>query len=156
MSAFVSLGRVLFVVLFVFSGASKLFDIASTTQAITEKVAIPALLAPYATQLEAMAGMPTAQILAIVAGVVEVVCGLMIALNFGARFFAIILVLFVAVTTFYFHNFWDMTGADRINNMIHALKNLSLIGGLLIIAGYPRSAAVMERESYSSASDTQY
>lgn len=156
MSAFVSLGRVLFVVLFVFSGASKLFDIASTTQAITEKVAIPAFLAPYATQLEAFAGMPTAQILAIVAGVVEVVCGLMIALNFGARFFAIILVLFVAVTTFYFHNFWDMTGADRINNMIHALKNLSLIGGLLIIAGYPRSTAVMERESYSSASDTQY
>ncbi len=80
----------------------------------------------------------------------------MIALNFGARFFAIILVLFVAVTTFYFHNFWDMTGADRINNMIHALKNLSLIGGLLIIAGYPRNTAVMEKSSYSSVSDTQY
>lgn len=156
MPAFVSLGRVLFVVLFVFSGASKLLDIASTTQAITEKVAIPAALAPYATQLEGMAGMPTAQILAILAGVIEVVGGLMIALNFGARFFAIVLILFVAVTTFYFHNFWDMTGADRINNMIHALKNLSLIGGLFIIAGYPRSAAVLEKGSYSSNSDTQY
>jgi uncharacterized membrane protein YphA (DoxX/SURF4 family) len=156
MSAFVSLGRVLFVVLFVFSGASKLFDIASTTQAITDKVAIPSMLAPYATQLEGMAGMPTAQILAILAGVIEVVGGLMIALNFGARFFAIVLVLFVAVTTFYFHNFWDMTGADRINNMIHALKNLSLIGGLLIIAGYPRNAAVMEKDGYSRASDAQY
>jgi putative oxidoreductase len=155
MSALVSLGRVLFVVLFVFSGASKLFDIASTTQAIAEKVAIPAVLAPYATQLEGMAGMPTAKILAILAGVVEVVSGLMIALNFGTRFFAITLVLFVAVTTFYFHNFWDMTGADRINNMIHALKNLSLIGGLLIIAGYPRNAAV-EKDGYSSASDAQY
>jgi hypothetical protein len=41
-----------------------------------------------------------------------------------------------------------MTGPDRINNMIHALKNLSLIGGLLIIAGYPRQIAV-ESERYT-------
>ena len=48
-----TIGRVLFVVLFVFSGASKLFDIASTTQAITDKVALPAMLLPYTAQLEA-------------------------------------------------------------------------------------------------------
>lgn len=148
MSGLVTFGRVLFVVLFVFSGASKLFDIASTAQAITEKVALPALLTPYTSQLEGITGMPTAQLLAIVAGVIEVAGGLFIALNIGARFFAIVLVLFVAVTTFYFHNFWDMTGADRINNTIHALKNLSLIGGLLIIAGYPRQIA-MEDSRYT-------
>lgn len=148
MPAFVTLGRVLFVVLFVFSGASKLFDIASTTQAITEKVALPALLTPYTTQLEGITGMPTAQLLAILAGAVEVLGGLFIALNIGTRFFALLLVLFVAITTFYFHNFWDMTGPDRINNMIHALKNLSLIGGLLVIAGYPRQIA-MEESRYT-------
>ena len=60
----------------------------------------------------------------------------------------VITVLFVGVATFYFHNFWDMTGADRINNMIHALKNLSLIGGLLLIAGYPRQITV-ESERYT-------
>jgi uncharacterized membrane protein YphA (DoxX/SURF4 family) len=148
MPAFVTLGRVLFVVLFVFSGASKLFDIASTTQAITDKVALPALLTPYTAQLEGVTGMPTAQMLAILAGAVEVLGGLFIALNIGTRFFALLLVLFVGVTTFYFHNFWDMTGADRINNMIHALKNLSLIGGLLVIAGYPRQIA-MEDNRYT-------
>lgn len=148
MPAFVTLGRVLFVVLFVFSGASKLFDIASTTQAITEKVALPALLTPYTSQLEGITGMPTAQMLAILAGAVEILGGLFIALNIGTRFFALLLVLFVIVTTFYFHNFWDMTGADRINNMIHALKNLSLIGGLLVIAGYPRQIA-MEDSRYT-------
>jgi len=148
MPAFVTLGRVLFVVLFVFSGASKLFDIASTTQAITDKVALPALLTPYTTQLEDITGMKTAQWLAILAGAVEVLGGLFIALNIGTRFFAWGLVLFVGVTTFYFHNFWDMTGPDRINNMIHALKNLSLIGGLLVIAGYPRQIA-MEDSRYT-------
>lgn len=143
MPALVTLGRVLFVVLFVFSGASKLFDIASTTQAITEKVMLPAMLIPYTTQLEGITGMSTAQLLAILAGVVEVVCGLFIALNFGTRFFALLLVLFVGVATFYFHNFWDLpAGAEKINNTIHALKNLSLIGGLLVIAGYPRPVAV--------------
>lgn len=150
MPAFAALGRVLFVVLFVFSGASKLFDIASTTQAITDKVALPALLTPYTLQLEGITGMPTAQLLAIVAGVIEVAGGLFIALNIGTRFFAFVLVLFVAVTTFYFHNFWDLTGADRINNMIHALKNLSLIGGLLVIAGYPRRV-VLEDDRYTGA-----
>ncbi len=68
MSGLVTLGRVLFVVLFVFSGASKLFDIASTTQAITEKVVLPALLTPYTSQLEGITGMPTAQMLAIPGG----------------------------------------------------------------------------------------
>lgn len=148
MPAIVTVGRVLFVVLFVFSGASKLFDIASTTQAITEKVVLPAMLTQYTTQLEGITGMATAQMLAILAGVLEVAAGLFIALNFGTRFFAFLLVLFVAVTTFYFHNFLDMTGADRINNMIHALKNLSLIGGLLVIAGYPRPVA-MEDSRYT-------
>jgi uncharacterized membrane protein YphA (DoxX/SURF4 family) len=148
MPAFVTLGRVLFVVLFVFSGASKLFDIASTAQAITDKVALPALLTPYTTQLEDITGMKTAQLLAILAGAVEVLGGLFIALNIGTRFFAWVLVLFVGVTTFYFHNFWDMTGPDRINNMIHALKNLSLIGGLLVVAGYPRQIA-MEDSRYT-------
>lgn len=148
MSGVVTIGRVLFVVLFVFSGASKLLDIAGTTQAIADKVTLPALLTPYTAQLEGITGMPTAQLLAILTGVVEAASGLFIALNIGTRFFAFLLVLFVGVTTFYFHNFWDMTGADRINNTIHALKNLSLIGGLLIIAGYPREV-VAEDNRYT-------
>jgi uncharacterized membrane protein YphA (DoxX/SURF4 family) len=82
--------------------------------------------------------MPMSQMLAIAAGGLELICGLMIALNFGARFFAILLILFVAGTTFYFHDFWNQTGADARNNMVHALKNLSLIGALFMIAGYGR------------------
>jgi putative oxidoreductase len=141
MPGIVAIGRILFAVLFVFSGVSKLLDIAATAQGIADKVVIPATLATYTGQLETMTGMPISQLLAIAAGATEIICGLMIALNFGARFFAIVLILFVAAATFYYHDFWDMSGADRINNMIHALKNLSLIGALLIIAGYPRSGS---------------
>jgi uncharacterized membrane protein YphA (DoxX/SURF4 family) len=80
--------------------------------------------------------------LAIAAGTIELLCGLMIALNFGARFAAIVLILFVAAATFYFHDFWNQTGADARNNMIHALKNLSIIGALFIVAGTVRLVPV--------------
>ena len=106
MPAFITFGRVLFAVLFIVSGAFKLLDIAGTTLMITDKVVVPGLLTPYTTQLEGMSGMPMAQMLAIAAGAVELICGLMIALNFGARFFAIVLIIFVIAATFYYHDFW--------------------------------------------------
>src|SRR5271163_4412473 len=94
MPAFVTFGRVLFAVLFLYSGATKLFGIPATADFIAAKVAIPALLTPYTAQLETMTGMPTPHMLAIAVGSFEVISGLMIALNFGARFFAILLIFF--------------------------------------------------------------
>jgi uncharacterized membrane protein YphA (DoxX/SURF4 family) len=86
--------------------------------------------------------MATPQMLAIGVGAFEVIAGLMIALNFLARFFAILLVIFVVAATFYFHDFWNQAPPDNARTLIDALKNLSLIGALFIIAGYgkgPRS-----------------
>ena len=64
----------------------------------------------------------------------------MIALNFGARFFAILLILFVAAATFYFHDFWNQSPPDNAKTLVDALKNLSIIGALFMIAGYGRGA----------------
>jgi uncharacterized membrane protein YphA (DoxX/SURF4 family) len=140
MPAFVTFGRVLFAVLFIVSGATKLFDLPATADMIASKVAIPAALTSYTAQLESLTGMETKQMLAIAAGSVEVICGLMIALNFGSRFFSLLLVLFVIAVTFYFHDFWNQTGAEARGNLIHAMKNLSLIGALFIIAGLGRGS----------------
>jgi putative oxidoreductase len=148
MPAFITFGRILFAVLFIFSGASKLLNLAATAQ-MTEKIVIPAALATYTAQLESVTGMSTPQLLAIAAGALELICGIMIALNFGARFFAIVLILFVAAATFYYHDFWNQTGADATANMIHALKNLSLIGALFMIAGLRRVSHAGE-PAYSS------
>ena len=148
MPAFITFGRILFAVLFIFSGASKLLNLAATAQ-MTEKIVIPAALATYTSQLEGVSGMSTPQLLAIAAGALELICGIMIALNFGARFFAILLILFVAAATFYYHDFWNQTGADATNNLIHALKNLSLIGALFMIAGLRKVSHGVE-PAYSS------
>ena len=143
MPAFITFGRVLFAVLFIFSGAAQLLDLTATAQ-MTEKIVLPAALATYTAQFEGMTGMAMPQMLAIAAGALELICGIMIALNFGARFFAILLILFVAAATFYYHDFWNQTGAEAKNNMVHALKNLSIIGALFMIAGYGRGARAVE------------
>jgi uncharacterized membrane protein YphA (DoxX/SURF4 family) len=111
---------------------------------IAGKIVIPAALTTYTSQLETMTGMEMKQMMAIAAGAIELICGLTIALNFGARFFALLLIVFVVATTFYFHDFWNQTGADAKNNMIHALKNLSIVGALFIIAGIGRGSRAVD------------
>jgi putative oxidoreductase len=144
MPAFITFGRVLFALLFIYSGATKLFGIQATSDSIAAKLAIPALLSPYTSQLEAMTGMSTPQMLAIGIGAFEVISGLMIALNFGVRFFAIILIFFVAATTFYFHDFWNQSPPENAKTLVEALKNLSIIGALFMIAGYGRATRTIE------------
>jgi putative oxidoreductase len=144
MPAFITFGRVLFAVLFIYSGATKLFAIQATSEFISAKVVIPALLTPYTSQLETMTGMSTPQMLALAAGAFEVISGLMIALNFGARFFAILLIFFVAATIFYFNDFWNQAPPENAKTLVDALKSLSIIGALFMIAGYGRSPRTVE------------
>ena len=138
MPAFITFGRILFAVLFIYTGASKLVGIQATADFIASKVPIPTLLAPYTSQLETLAGMSTPQLLAIGVGAFEIIAGLMIALNFGARFFAILLIIFVLLATFYFHDFWNQASPENARTLIDALKNLSIVGALFMIAGYGR------------------
>ncbi len=146
MPAFVTFGRILFAVLFIYSGAAKLLGIQAVSEAIATKVVVtfPALVTPYVTQLEGITGMPMPQMLAIAVGAFEVIAGLMIALNFGARFFAILLIFFVGAATFYFHDFWNQASPSDGKMLTDALKNLSIIGALFIIAGYGRSSQTPE------------
>jgi len=139
MPALIIFGRILFAVLFIYSGATQLLAIQATADSIAAKVAIPALLAPYTTQLETMAGLTTPQMLAIASGAFEVIAGLMIALHFGARFFAILLIFYVAAATFFFYDFWNQPLPGDGKMLVDALKNLSIIGALFMIAGYGRS-----------------
>jgi putative oxidoreductase len=138
MPAFVTFGRILFAVLFMYTGATKLFAVQQTADFIATKVTIPAMLAPYTSQLETMAGMPMPQILALAVGGFEILAGLMIAVNFGARFFAVLLIFFVLAATFYFHDFWNQAAPENAKTLIEALKNLSIVGALFMIVGYGR------------------
>src|SRR5262245_33204828 len=144
MPAFIIFGRVLFAALFIYSGATKLFGIQATADAIAAKVVIPAVIAPYTAQLETATGMQLPQLLAIVSGAFEIIAGLMIALNFGVRFFAVLLIIHICVITYYFHDFWNQAPPDNGKTLVDALKNLSLIGALFMLAGYGRGPRIAE------------
>ena len=144
MPALIIFGRVLFAVLFIYSGAAKLFAIQATADVIAAKVMIPGVIAPYTAQLESALGMPLPQMLAIASGTFEIIAGLMIALNFAVRFFAILLVIYLGFVTFYFLDFWNQTPPDNGKTLVDALKNLSLIGALFILAGYGRGPRIAE------------
>ena len=148
MPAFITFGRVLFAVLFIYTGVTKLFGIQATADIIAAKVTIPELLAPYTAQLETMTGMPTPQMLAVATGGFEVLAGLMIAINFLSRFFALLMIIFVGATIYYFHDFWNQAPPDNAKTLIDALKNLSIIGALFMIFGYGRGPKQAGRSTY--------
>lgn len=136
MPAFVTFGRILFAVLFIYTGATKLFAIQATADFIATKVVVPEMIAPYAKQIETATAMTTPQLLAIAGGALEIIAGLLIALNFGARFFAMLLIIDVAVGTFLFYDFWNQPAPDNAKMLVDALKNLAIIGALFMIMGY--------------------
>jgi uncharacterized membrane protein YphA (DoxX/SURF4 family) len=144
MNAAFALGRVALVIIFIFSGAQNLLDITGTADQIQSKIAIPAALTDVTSQIESALAMPIWQVLAIVISLIEIVGGLLIAFSVLTRTAAVVLLIFVGVATFYLHDFWNMAGADRTNALDHALKNLSIMGALLMVAAWPRRVVVVE------------
>ena len=144
MPAFVTFGRILFAVLFIYTGATKLFAMQQTADFIAGKVTVPEVVAPYAQQVEQATSMTTPQLLAIAIGAIEIIAGLMIALNFGARFFAMLMIIYVAVATVLFNDFWNLAPPDNAKMLVDALKNLSIIGALFMIMGYGRATRSAE------------
>ncbi len=77
----------------------------------------------------AQAGMPAVTFMLILAVLFELGGGLSILLGYRAKIGAWMLIVFTVIATYYFHtDFADM------NQQIHFMKNLAIIGGLLSIA----------------------
>jgi len=75
------------------------------------------------------------QLLAIATAALELGGGLLIVLGWQTRWAALALALFTLVAAYFFHDFWNMpAGTERADAMIHAMKNLSIFGGFLMLA----------------------
>ena len=64
--------------------------------------------------------------------------GLMLLLGMFTRLGAVVLILFLIPATLMFHNFWvyEPSEADYTIQMIHFMKNLGLMGGLLAVLAF--------------------
>lgn len=82
-------------------------------------------------QMMADAGIPLTSLALVLAILIEVLGGLSIIVGFKARWGAILLILFLIPATLIFHN--PIANPDQA---IHFFKNLSILGGLLLIWSY--------------------
>jgi len=64
---------------------------------------------------------------------VELGGGFSLLLGFRARLAALALFLFLIPVTLTFHNFWTYPEAERTEQMIMLMHNLTLMGGLLLV-----------------------
>ncbi|WP_292443547.1 DoxX family protein [Mesorhizobium sp.] len=79
-------------------------------------------------------GYPAALLLAVLAAGGEFAGAVGVALGLCTRVAALGLVVFTVLATLSFHNFWAFDDAARDGQYLHFMKNLGLVGGLLILA----------------------
>jgi putative oxidoreductase len=80
---------------------------------------------------------------AVIAIIIELLGGVCVVLGFKARFWGWVLFLYLIPVTFLAHNFWAYSGAARMDNEGNFLKNLAIMGGLLLLAAFgPGSLSV--------------
>ena len=110
------LARILMMVLFVMSGWGKLTGFQGTVGYMTST------------------GAPMPMVAAAVAVVMEFGVGIALLIGLWTRPLALLMALFVLGTSFIAHSYWDMQGAMEAANKIQFYKNLSIMGGLFLLA----------------------
>ncbi len=121
------LGRILVAAIFVLSGVNKMGDFGGTTA------------------LMMSAGLPMVELLLVVTILIEVVGGLMLVIGWQTRAAALVLLLFMIPVTVVFHNPWAAAeSAIAQQQMIHFLKNLAIMGGLLNLLAFGAGAFSVE------------
>ena len=80
--------------------------------------------------------MPMTQVLAVIAIIIELGGGIMIAVGWKARWGAAAIFIFVLVASFVFHAFWTVPADQAQLQNIMFMKNLAIMGGMLYIIVY--------------------
>ena len=117
MNYLVVLGRVLYAMIFVMAG--------------------PGHFTANTIAYAASKGVPLASIAVPLSGIISLVGGLSIALGYRAKWGGWLIVLFLVPVTVMIHNFWAMSEPNvaRIDQIMF-MKNLSMLGGALLIAHF--------------------
>jgi putative oxidoreductase len=107
--------RILLVMLFLIFGWQKLTGYAGTVERF------------------AQISVPVPPVAAIVSILMECFVGLAILLGVWTRPLAALLALYTLATGFLGHQYWTMTGMAQVAAMINFYKNVSIMGGLLLL-----------------------
>jgi putative oxidoreductase len=95
------------------------------------------------------AGVPAPQLM-LVGSIVFLIAGsLSVIIGYKARIGAVLLLVFLALATYYFHAFWTLTDPRaQQEQMIQFMKNLSMMGAMLfIVANGPGPMSLDARQA---------
>lgn len=98
-------------------------------------------------------GIPATKVMLVGAIAFLIVGSLSIVLGYKARIGAALLLIFLVLATYYFHDFWNTTNdREKLEQMTQFLKNTSMMGAmLLIIANGIGSVSLDERATRTGA-----
>ena len=111
-------GRILLGSIFVISGFQKLMGFSGLITQIAGK------------------GLPMPEVLAVLTVAIELGAGLLLVIGWKARWAAFLIFLFIIPVSLTYHNFWTMEGAQAAMNRIQFMKNISIMGGMLLAAAF--------------------
>lgn len=97
----------------------------------------------------ASAGLPFAPFLLAVTILIEVGGGLMLITGWQARWSALVIALFLIPTTLIFHAFWSADAAQYQAQLTSFLKNLAILGGMLVVFEREQSAPAIHQPAVS-------
>ncbi len=124
------IGRILIALIFLLSGYGKLTGFDGTVAYIASK------------------SIPMPQFAAVGAIIVEVCGGVMMVIGWRARLAAAALFLFTALAALLFHNFWAVPADQAQNQMIHFMKNIAMMGGLLYVVVHGSGPFSVDRKMH--------
>ena len=127
------LGRLLIAALFVPAGLMKIPGFDATAAYMTAK------------------GLPLVPLLLVLTIVIEAGGGLLILLGWRAREAALALFLFLIPVTVIFHGFWNLEDAVRLEQQRAFMKNVAIMGGVLMIAALGSGPFSLQRTKPGSA-----
>jgi putative oxidoreductase len=91
-------------------------------------------------------GVPAAKLMLVGAILFLVAGSLAVIAGYRARLGAALLLVFLVLASYFFHDFWTFEGGERQGQMIHFMKNLSMMGAMLfIMANGPGAGSVDDR-----------
>jgi putative oxidoreductase len=119
-------GRIMLAAIFVLSGAMKLADFEGSLGHMVEQ------------------GIPYASTLLIIAAIAEIAGGLSIMTGLLTRLATFGLFLYLIPVTLLFHDFWNFAGPERIAQSANFMKNVAIMGGLLILMAHGAARHAMD------------
>ncbi|MCR9198010.1 MAG: DoxX family protein [Planctomycetaceae bacterium] len=97
------------------------------------------------TQYMTAEGVPAANVMLVGAIAFLIAGSLSVATGFRIRIGASLLLIFLVLATYFFHDFWTFEGGERQTQMIQFMKNVSLAGSLVFLLANGGGAWSLEK-----------